>query len=168
MGKERSLILDQFQIEQKTKRIAYEIYENNFKEQHLIVAGIYEQGYQFAKELLQELDKITPFELTLVKIILDKTAPLQSEISLDIPVASFANKCVVLVDDVLNTGRTMAYCLKPFLNQEIKKLETAVLVNRSHKLFPISANYKGYELSTTIHEHIEVILKDQKKSVFLA
>lgn len=167
MNKEKSLILNQFQIEQKTKRIAFEIYESNFKEEALIVAGIYEQGYQFAKELFNELEKISPFNLTLVKIVLDKSAPMQCEVKLDVPVDLLVDKCVVIVDDVLNTGRTMAYGLQPFLNQEIRKLETAVLVNRSHKLFPISANYNGYELSTTIHEHIEVNLKDQEKSVFL-
>ena len=167
MGKEKSLILDQFQIEQKTKRIAFEIYESNFKEDSLIIAGIYEQGYQFAKELFHELEKISPFALTLVKISLDKDAPMQCEVELDIPRDLLIGKCVVIVDDVLNTGRTMAYSLEPFLNQKIKKLETAVLVNRSHKLFPISANYNGYELSTTIHERIEVNLKDQQKSVFL-
>ncbi|MGI9544222.1 MAG: phosphoribosyltransferase family protein [Cyclobacteriaceae bacterium] len=168
MGKEKSLILDQFQIEQKTKRIAFEIYESNFKEDALIIAGICDQGYQFAKELFNELEKISPFALTLVRIELDKEAPMQCEVKLDVPMDLLTDKCVIIVDDVLNTGRTMAYSLKPFLNQEIRKLETAVLVNRSHKLFPISANYNGYELSTSIHEHIEVNLKDQQKSVFLS
>jgi pyrimidine operon attenuation protein/uracil phosphoribosyltransferase len=73
------------------------------------------------------------------------------------------NKVIVLLDDVLNTGRTLAYSLKPFLNVEIKKLHTAVLVDRNHKQFPIAADYIGYALSTTIQEHIEVVLEDNER-----
>jgi pyrimidine operon attenuation protein/uracil phosphoribosyltransferase len=75
-------------------------------------------------------------------------------------------KCVVLVDDVLNTGRTLAYGLKPFLNIEVKKIEVAVLVHRSHPTFPLTPTYTGYELSTTLTEHVEVVL-GKKTAVYL-
>lgn len=158
-----TLILTQKQTLQKIKRIAYEVYENNFQEHEIILAGIYDKGYLFAKLLQQELKDISPIKVTLVKVSLDKLAPLQSDIFLDCDTSLLRNKVVILLDDVLNTGRTLVYSLKPFLNVEIKKLSTAVIVDRNHKQFPISADYIGYALSTTIQEHIEVVLEDEER-----
>ena len=163
MAVSTTLILDKPQTLQKIRRIAFEIYENNFQEEEIVLAGIYDKGYLFAKLLQQELTGIAPLKSSLVKVSLDKFSPLQSEIELDCPVDSLRNKTIILLDDVLNTGRTFAYSLKPFLNVEIKKIQTAVIVDRNHKQFPISADYVGYSLSTTIQEHIEVRLEDNSK-----
>ncbi len=154
-----NLILTQKQTLQKIKRIAYEIYENNFTEQEIILAGIYDKGYRLAQLLQEEFNAIAPLRANLVKVSLDKFLPLQGDIQLDCPPEMLHNKCIVLIDDVLNTGRTMIYSLKPFLSMEIKKLQTAVLVDRNHKLFPVSADYVGYALSTTLNEHVEVVLE---------
>jgi pyrimidine operon attenuation protein/uracil phosphoribosyltransferase len=158
-----TLILTRKQTLQKIKRIAFEVYENNFQEEEIILAGIYDKGYLFAKLLQQELSAISPLKSILVKVSLDKLAPLQSEIQLDCDTGLLRNKVVILLDDVLNTGRTLVYSLKPFLNVEIKKLRTAVIVDRNHKQFPISADYVGYALSTTIQEHIEVVLEENER-----
>ncbi|ELR71265.1 uracil phosphoribosyltransferase/pyrimidine operon attenuation protein [Fulvivirga imtechensis AK7] len=163
----KGLILSDAQVRQKIKRIAYEIYENNFQEKDIILAGIQEQGYELARLLLEELQQIASFKTTLIGVRLDKFAPTQSEISLDCDVSVVKNKCIILIDDVMNTGRTMAYSLKPFLNVKVKKIETAVLVNRSHTQFPISIQYTGYELATTIKEHVEVQLENDRKAVYL-
>ncbi|HNP17459.1 MAG TPA: phosphoribosyltransferase family protein [Fulvivirga sp.] len=164
---EKSLILTHQQINQKIKRIAFEIYENNFLEKEIILAGIHQQGYSFANLLKDELGKIAPFTIKLVGITLDKQAPTQSSITLDCDEGQLKNKAIILIDDVSNTGKTMAYSLKPFLNLKIKKIETAVLVNRSHPNFPISIQYSGYELATTIKDHVEVQLLGKKKAVYL-
>ncbi len=158
-----TLILTKEQTLKKIKRIAFEVYENNFQEEEIILAGIYDRGYTFARLLQQELHNISPLKTTLVKVSLDKYAPLQSDIVLDCEINRLRNKVIILLDDVLNTGRTFAYSLKPFLNIEVKKLQTAVLVDRNHKQFPISADYVGYALSTTIQEHIEVILDENDR-----
>jgi pyrimidine operon attenuation protein / uracil phosphoribosyltransferase len=158
MTTEKSLILDAAQVKQKIKRIAFEIYEHNFKEKNIVIAGIEGQGYAFANLLSKEVESISPIETKLVKITLDKFAPQQSEVLLDCELKEIKKKCVILVDDVLNTGRTFAYGLKPFLTIEVKKIEIAVLVNRSHTLFPIYPQYTGYELATTLNEHVEVVL----------
>jgi pyrimidine operon attenuation protein/uracil phosphoribosyltransferase len=158
MVAERSLILDAPQVKQKIKRMAFEIYENNFKEKSLVVAGLDGQGYTLAKLLVKELEAISPLQVMLVKVSLDKQAPQQGDVTLDCDHKEVRKKCIIVVDDVLNTGKTLAYGLKPFLNTEVKKIEVAVLVNRSHTLFPIYPKYTGYELSTTIKDHVEVIL----------
>lgn len=158
MVSEKTLILDAAQVKQKIRRMAFEIYERNFKEKNIIVAGIDGQGYTLAKLLAKEVETISPIEVTLVKVSLDKMAPQQGDVELDCEIKEVKKKCIILVDDVLNTGRTLAYGLKPFLDTEVKKIETAVLVNRSHTLFPIYPQYTGYELSTTLKEHVEVQL----------
>ncbi|MEM9856384.1 MAG: phosphoribosyltransferase family protein [Bacteroidota bacterium] len=164
---EKTLILNEGQILQKLRRIAFEIYENNFKEKELIVVGVKDQGYQIAEHICKELEVISPIKAHLTSISLDKFKPTQSEIVLDDDPKIYKNKAVILVDDVLNTGRTLAYSLKPFMDTRVKKIEVAVLVNRSHTQFPISANYTGFELSTSIMEHVEVILGKGKSAVYL-
>lgn len=162
-----NLILDKGQILQKIKRIAYEIYERNFQEEEIIISGVEDMGYVLAKMIGKELETISPLKTVLVSLSVDKTAKTQSEVGLDCSADIFEGKCIVLVDDVLNSGKTLAYCIKPFLEAGVKKLETAVLINRSHKLFPISADYNGYELSTTLNEHIEVRLDPENMGVYL-
>lgn len=162
----KSLVLDGNQVIQKIRRIAYEIYENNFSEKTIVLAGIDGQGYALAKILEKELKSISKFTISLVKVSLDKFLPVQSEVSIDVPAKELKKKCIILIDDVLNTGRTLAYALKPFTSSEIKKIEVAVLVNRSHTLFPIVPTYSGYELATTLTDHVEVKL-GKDASVYL-
>ena len=158
MTADKTLVLDEDQVNQKIRRMAFEIYENNFKENSIVLAGIDGQGYVFAQLLSKELTRISPIAPLVVKVSLDKLSPLQSQVELDCDLKEIKKKCVVLIDDVLNTGRTLAYGLKPFLTIEVKKIEVAVLVNRSHTLFPILPNYTGFELSTTLKDHVEVKL----------
>jgi pyrimidine operon attenuation protein/uracil phosphoribosyltransferase len=154
----KSLVLNTKQLSQKIRRIAFEIYENNFSEKSIVLAGIDGQGYAFAKILEKELNTISSIKTLLVKVSLDKFSPVQSEVVVDVPVKELKKKCVILVDDVLNSARTLAYGMKPFLTAEVKKVEVAVLVNRSHTLFPIVPTYTGFELATTLSEHVEVKL----------
>ncbi len=162
----KTLILDSAQVNQKIRRIGFEIFENNFKEKTLVLAGIDGQGYSFAKLLATELERISEIQLKVVKVSLDKLAPQQSDVVLDVESKEFKKKSIVLVDDVLNSGRTLAYGMKPFLATEVKRIEVAVLVNRSHTTFPITPTYTGYQLTTMLNDHVEVIL-GKKSAVYL-
>jgi pyrimidine operon attenuation protein/uracil phosphoribosyltransferase len=161
MTADRMLILDTRQVKQKIKRMAYEIFEHNFKEKGIVIAGIEGQGYILANLLVSEVARISPLEIKLVKVSLDKIAPQEGDVTLDCDLKDLKKKCIILVDDVLNTGRTFAYGMKPFLTVEVKKIETAVLVNRSHPLYPIYPQYTGYELATTLKDHVEVNLREE-------
>jgi pyrimidine operon attenuation protein / uracil phosphoribosyltransferase len=163
---DKTMVLDDGQVRNKITRMAYEIYENNVEEKGLILAGIDGQGYILAQLLQKELKGISDLNCTVVKIGMDKTAAETSEVQLDVPAKELVKKNIILIDDVLNTGRVLTYGMKPFLSMIVKKIEVAVLVNRSHSLFPVLPKYTGYELSTTLNDHIEVVLK-KKFAVYL-
>lgn len=157
----QNLILSEVQVNQIIRRIAFEIYENNFDEKNIVVVGIYDKGYLLAERIVRELSAIAEgVKISLIKLEINKEKPLSSEVTLDVLSKNLKGKVIILVDDVLNTGKTMAHSMSALLEVEVKKLQIAVLVNRSHKQFPLSANYKGYELSTTIDEHVDVKLED--------
>lgn len=160
-------ILTDSQVKQILRRIAFEIYENNFDEKDIVIIGVYDKGYHLAQLISNQLSAIaTGVNVSLARLDIDKLHPAESEVVLDVSVDDIKGKVIVLVDDVLNTGKTFAYSLKALLDVEIKKLQIAVLVNRSHNMFPLSANYSGYELSTTLNEHVEVRL-DNEPGVYL-
>jgi pyrimidine operon attenuation protein/uracil phosphoribosyltransferase len=155
---EKSLVLSGQQVSNKIKRMAFEIYERNIREKEIILAGIDGQGYVLAGLLEKELKAISPLAARVVRVSLDKSKPLQSEVVLDADLKDLHKKCIVVVDDVLNTGKTLACGMKPFLAIDVQKIEVAVLVNRSHPTFPIMPTYIGYGLATTLSEHVEVKL----------
>lgn len=150
------LILNRHQIEQKIDRIAYQLLEDNFDEKEIIIAGILPRGNYLAERLKKILDKIAPFKSTLMTIDLDKQSThLVAKTDTDITICH--NKAVILVDDVLNSGKTLAYGFGVFLDVPLKKLRTVVLVDRNHKNFPVTTDYAGIALSTLLKEHVEVV-----------
>jgi pyrimidine operon attenuation protein/uracil phosphoribosyltransferase len=166
MTPEKNTILNHQEIKHKIKRIAYEIYESNVNETELIIAGIDANGYLLAKKIKAILDKISKINSTLCKVIINKKSPL-SLIKTSIQPEEYANKSIVLVDDVLNSGSTLMYGVKHFLDVPIKQFKTAVLVNRNHKKFPVKADYKGISLSTSLKEHVNVNLSKKPYLAYL-
>lgn len=152
-----NVILTHEEIVHKIKRIAYQIYENNVEEKEIILAGIENNGYVLAKKLKTALKKISPIEPILCKVTIDKKNPI-NEIKTSITVEGYKNKSVVLIDDVLNSGTTLIYGVKHFLNVPLKQFKTAVLVNRNHKKYPVKADFKGISLSTSLLEHVHIDL----------
>ena len=156
------------QTRQKIRRIAFEIYERNFEEEEIILAGIAGQGFEFARLLAAELQSISPLQTSLAEMLFDKEKPHKSDITFRDEFILTDGKVVIMADDVLNTGRTLAFALQPFLQYRLKKLQVAVIVDRNHRLYPVSADYVGYALSTTFNEHVEVVLsREGEEGVYL-
>jgi len=166
MTTESNIILDNIQINQKIKRIAYQIYENNSNETEVIIAGIVGNGFIFAEKLVATLQKISALTITICEVHINKKKPLEA-ISTSLDVADYKNKSLVLVDDVLNSGTTLIYGVKHFLDVPLKRFKTAVLVNRNHKKYPVKADFKGVSLSTSIKEHIQVDFSNQEAKAYL-
>lgn len=161
-------ILNTAQIQQKLNRLAYEIYEHTADEKEIIMAGIEGNGYAVAKKLAALVKKIAGHEVLLGKIMVDKKNPLASLPRTDLEEKDYKNKVVIVVDDVLNSGKTLIYGVQLFLNQPVKKLHTVVLVDRSHTRYPVKADFVGLSLSTTMQEHIVAELSQSgKETVYL-
>ena len=159
---EQTEILDEKKIKQKIQRIAFQIYEDNYNEKELILAGIAPRGYIFAQRLAKHINNFEPeIKTTVVKLTVDKINPIQNEIILDVPLETFEDKTVIVVDDVLNSGKTLIYGIRDLLNVSIKKMSTAVLIDRNHKRFPIGTHYAGHKLSTTLQEHVHVCFTEE-------
>jgi pyrimidine operon attenuation protein/uracil phosphoribosyltransferase len=150
---QKNCVMDKESIQRKMRRMALEIAEDNIEEKDLIIAGIEGNGEVVADNIIRELKNIAPFNTTRIVIHLNKKNPVEIRLSEEI---SFDNKVVILADDVANTGKTMMFALKPFLSAHAKKIQTLVLVERSHKLFPVQTDYAGLSISTTLLEHIAV------------
>lgn len=167
MPTDRKKILTQSAIAQKTRRIAYEIVEEFAEENTVIIFGIKEGGYLFAEKLVDELNRIAAFNVILSSVTIDKQNPESSDVTLSLPEDNMKDAVAVVVDDVLNTGKTLAYIIRYLLGLNFKSLKTSVLVNREHLMFPISADFVGLSLSTTMREHIQVVLTKEEESVYL-
>ena len=161
-----SEVLNHKQIGQKITRMAFEIYERNSQSTGVVFAGITGMGTSLSALLVSELKKISPIPVEELEVFLDKTSVSTSEVKLSQDL-DLTGKTIILVDDVLNTGKTLVYAMKPFLKQEIQKMEIAVLVNRSNGLFPVRPDYTGFELATTLSEHIRVDFSKNSYSVHL-
>jgi pyrimidine operon attenuation protein/uracil phosphoribosyltransferase len=169
MPNKKLLILNKKQIEQRIDRMSYQILEDNLEEKEIIIAGIVDKGYIIAKRLKSVLESISEIKITLMKIEVNKEiSHLEANTDLDLAIAT--NKVVILVDDVLNSGRTLAYGLGVFLDIPLKKLRTLVLIDRSHRNFPVSPDFTGLELATILKEHVTVVLdeKTEEDAVYLS
>lgn len=161
-----NIILNHLQIQQKIKRIAYQIYESNVDENYIILAGISKNGYLFAKRLKAVLEEISDLHIELCEVTVNKKKPLE-EVKTSIPSSAYTNKSIVLADDVLNSGTTLIYGVKHFLEVPLTKFKTAVLVDRSHKKYPVKADFKGISLSTSLNETVKVIFDEGRDRVEL-
>ena len=158
MKQSNTIILDKEQISNKLRRIAYQIYETNVNEKEVIIAGIFENGYLFAKKLKPIVEAISPIKVTLCKVNIDKKSPT-NPITTSLDQKEYKNKSILLVDDVLQSGTTLIYGVKHFLEVPLKQFKTAVLVDRNHKKYPVKADFKGISLSTSINENVSVVFK---------
>ena len=165
--KNKTIVLNNKQIQQRINRIAYQIYEDNFEESEIYIVGIARSGFIFACLLEAAFNKICSITTHLVEVTLDKENHIKYEMNPVITSQELTNKVVIVADDVLNSGKTLIYSLRPFLDANIKKIRTALLVDRDHKRYPVVADYVGITLSTTLQEHITVNLAKGAESVVL-
>jgi pyrimidine operon attenuation protein/uracil phosphoribosyltransferase len=139
--------------------MALEIAENNMDEKSIILAGIRESGSVVAKCIQQILSDISNLQSELISIDLDKRKPKEVTLSSKM---DFNDKVIIVIDDVANSGKTLLYAMKPFLDFQPKKIQALVLVARSHNSFPVYPDYGGISIATTLQEHIYVEVSKDK------
>ena len=159
MGTDKKYILTKEVAEKKLRRMAFEILENNIDEKEMLIAGIRESGSVMARIIQKMLGEISSIKTELITIALDKKQPAEVTLS---KTPDFNNKVIIVVDDVSNSGKTLLYALKPFIDSYPKKIQTLVLVERTHTSFPVRPDYVGLSIATTIQEHIFVEVKEEE------
>ena len=163
----QNIILNNQEIKHKITRIAYQIYETFVDEEEIVIAGIASNGFVFAKKITAELERISTLKVVLCEVYINKqnvNAPITTSLTVD----QYENKGLVLVDDVLNSGTTLIYGVKHFLEVPLKKLKTAVLIDRNHKKYPVKADFKGISLSTSLQEHVQVVFEENRDHAYLS
>ena len=163
----QNTILNHQEIAHKIKRIAYQIYETFVDEKEIVIAGIAENGYVFAEKIAETLQSIAPIKVILCEVFIDKQNP-NKKITTSIQPEKYTNKGLILVDDVLNSGTTLVYAVRHFLDVPLKKFKTAVLVDRNHKKYPVKADFKGISLSTSLFEHVNVVFEKDNDRAYLS
>lgn len=163
----QNTILNHQEIAHKIKRIAYQIYETFVDEEEIVIAGIAQNGYVFAEKIAATLQSIAPIKVILCAVFIDKQNPTE-KITTSISSDEYTNKGLILVDDVLNSGTTLVYGVRHFLDVPLKKFKTAVLVDRNHKKYPVKADFKGISLSTSLFEHVNVVFEQDNDHAYLS
>jgi len=159
MSDQKKYILSKEVVEKKLRRMAFEILENNIDEKEIILAGIRESGSVVAKVIQKMLGEISAIKTELITITLDKSEPTNVSLS---KAFDFNGKVIVVIDDVSNSGKTLLYALKPFIDSHPKKIQTLVLVERTHTSFPVRPDYVGLSIATTLQEHIFDVVKGEE------
>lgn len=163
----KNIILNHQEIEHKIKRIAYQIYETFVDEKIIVIAGISKNGFVFAGKIAQNLEAISKIKVVLCEVKIDKLNP-GAPVTTSVPANEYSEKGLVLVDDVLNSGTTLVYGVRHFLDVPLKKFKTAVLVDRNHKKYPVKADFKGISLSTSLKEHVNVVFQSKGDHAYLS
>lgn len=166
--KNKNKILSREEIRNKLVRLAWQIYENNLGESEIFLVGIEGRGEIICSELSIILNDISSLKIHFGVITLNKDEPSLNKISTNFDKIICTNKIVILIDDVLNSGKTLMYANASFLNIKLKKLSNLVLVNRTHTRFPVKADYIGFSLATTLQEYISVVLDGAEQGVYLS
>ena len=147
------MILDKDTAEKKMRRMAMEIAERNHDKSSLILIGIKENGIFIAHKIAEFLKPNFVGDIDIIELSMDKRNPGEIVLSKSI---DFNGQSVILIDDVANSGSTMLYAMKPLLEFHPAQIETVILVERTHKKFPVAVNYVGLSVATTQQENIIV------------
>jgi len=163
----KNIILSNQEIQHKIRRIAYQIYETFVDDETIVIAGIADNGYIFAKKIAADLQQISSIKVLLCEVKMNKQS-LNDPITTSLSKEKYQDKGLVLVDDVLNSGTTLVYGVRHFLDVPLKKFKTAVLVDRNHKKYPVKADFKGISLSTSLFEHVQVVFDENESYAYLS
>lgn len=157
-------ILDDARIRRKLLRMAWQIWEHNSDRDSVTLVGIADNGTFFAGKLAEHLRAISPLRVSILRLDLDKRSPMSAPTALS---GGIQDASLVLVDDVANSGRTLLYALRPLMEAQPEKILIAVLVERKHKFFPVAPDIIGQSVATTLQEHIQVSISEDRIEAYL-
>lgn len=163
-----NIILTNEQIERIVKRIAFQVLEDNLHAEKIFFAGISTTGYKFAERLIEAFKQVSQIPIHLLEIKINKQQQATQPVQVNADLSLVKDEVVFIIDDVLNSGKTLTYAMLPFLNADAKKVRTILLVDRDHRNYPVHADFVGIRLATTLQQHIAVCLDRGNENVILS
>jgi|TARA_B110000914_G_C15493980_1_gene462208 pyrimidine operon attenuation protein/uracil phosphoribosyltransferase len=160
----QNLILDNSDIENKIQRIGLEILEDNIDQTKIILFGISDNGKLICQKLISHINKISDIKIVLIDVIINNGS-IEYNNKFNI-----LNESTVIVGDVSQTGKTLQLVISDLMLHNPSKIKTSVIINRDHAMFPVKIDYSGLSLSTSVNEHVDVIIdkKEGGLSVYLS
>lgn len=165
--REKAKIMDAPKIDRALSRLASEIVERNQGADGLLLLGIRRRGVPLAERLAAKIKQLEAadvlvgaLDITLYRDDLSTIAPYPVVNKSELP-TPITDKTIVLVDDVLYTGRTVRAALDHIMDYgRPRRIQLAVLIDRGHRELPIQADYVGRSVPTTEREIIKVMLEE--------
>lgn len=164
----RTIVLDHDRIQRIIERFAHQLVEDFHQEKSIILIGISGRGVALCDQIVTQLLRINKLHVTSAELTIDKDSPYQTLPKLSIEEKQMQGKTIVLVDDVLKSGRTLTHALCHIMKTEVKQVSTIILVNRIHHKFPVRAEYVGISLSTNLKEHVSVSFQENNNTAYLS
>ena len=159
----QNLILDNSDVENKIQRIGLEILEDNIDESKITLFGISDNGKLIAQKLVTHINKISEIEIVLIEVVIENGPP-EYDGKLNI-----LDESIIIVGDVSQTGKTLQIVISNLMMHNPSKIKTSVIINRDQTLYPVKIDYVGLSLSTSVNEHVDVIVdKKNRFSVYLS
>lgn len=165
-GRRRRQIMDQVEIDRAIKRIAFEILEKNKGPENILLVGIPTPGPALAERICRHIENVEGIKIPTGSLditfyrddIDDRPKPMPK--ATDMP-GDISGKTIVLVDDVLYTGRTIRAAMDALMDHgRPAKVQLAALVDRGHRELPIRADFVGRNIPTRLHEEVKVLLTE--------
>lgn len=159
----RVKILGAKAVKAKLRRMAYEIFEKNYEAESLVMIGMGKRGGYLCSRLADLLQEISPLKVTQIEAVKSDSREgiLPEETNKAIP-----GQAVIIVDDVLYSGLTMFQALSAVMDLKPAKVQVAVLIDRGHRNIPVSHDFVGVELATSLQQYVSVeITADEDKAV---
>lgn len=155
-----NIVVNHDKIIRICNRLAYQIIENSHNDEFILIVGVKEKGFMISNIIVDRLTKISTKKIELKYIDLDKSNP-KKYIKSDLDYSKKYEK-VFLIDDVLNTGKTLMYSVNKLLEYDFNSIKTVVLIDRNHKKFPVKVDFKGISLSTNFDDTVKLDFKKNK------
>ena len=163
----KTSILNSADIAARIRRMAFEVYEQNFGETEIYLLGIGDRGSYISGQLLNELRAISPLVCKEFRAEIARNESGLMGLSLDLSASEIEDKVVLVIDDVLYSGRTQLSAVAQLLTAHPKRIQTLCLIDRGHRMMPIRPDYVGLELATTFQEHVSFEVVDGQAVAYL-
>jgi len=167
MNLDNTLILNTHDVLRKIRRIAFEMKERYYTQKNLTIISVAGQGTKVAQAIIEELKNTWNVEITSLTATVNKRNPERQNLNIQGDVTKVSGSSCIVIDDVINSGRTLMYVCSKIMELQPQEMSTAVIIDRFHRTYPIKADFVGLTLSTNLKENVSLKNENGSFSVWL-